>query len=336
MEKKQEGFATYLCVQAPEKGYSFEQQMIEHNRQLMLLSVQKREEEYYFEIQDKKEFLTLFRERSNEYTFVRTVLFGIVTCLEQLNDYLLKPDSVMLMPETVFLDADGKVYLCYVPGYEGNIQQEFCSFMEYLMKYINHKEDNLVVLVYGIYHIVREQQYSLLAVRQFMEEREKGIFVKQREEEMYMAASLSVQETARKADNQVIESDELDNGEIVKLKSGVAGEDSEEQKDEKKEQGEKRETPLHYQQHINLFKVKKQWILSVMATILLLFAGMSLYEGMFIYHTMAQGILLPLVAAGCLLSFGIALNKGIKIYRLKRSMHKNVVANGIDSEYNRG
>lgn len=333
MEKKQEGFATYLCVQAPEKGYSFEQQMIEHNRQLMLLSIQKREEEYYFEIQDKKEFLILFRERSNEYTFIRAVLFGIVTCLEQLDDYLLKPDSVMLMPETVFLDTDGQVYLCYVPGYEGNIQQEFCSFMEYLMKYIDHKEDNLVVLVYGIYHIVREQQYSLLAVRQFMEERENGIFVKQRKEEMYMAASLSAQETDQKADNKIIESD---NNKITKQKSEMVGEDNKEQKNEKKEQGEKRETLLHYQQHKNLFKVRKQWILSVMAAMLLLFAGMSLYEGMFIYHTMAQGIVLPLVAAGCLLSFGIALNKGIKIYRLKRSMHKNVVANETNSEYNRG
>lgn len=333
MEKKQEGFATYLCVQAPEKGYSFEQQMIEHNRQLMLLSIQKREEEYYFEIQDKKEFLTLFRERSNEYTFIRTVLFGIITCLEQLDDYLLKPDSVMLMPETVFLDADGQVYLCYVPGYEGNIQQEFCSFMEYLMKYIDHKEDNLVVLVYGIYHIVREQQYSLLAVCQFMEEREKGISAKQREEEMNMASSLSVQETNKKADKKVIESG---SSEIIKLQSGMAGGDNGGQKDEKEEQGEKREAPFHYQQHKNLIKVRKQWILSVMAAMLLLFAGMSLYEGMFIYHTMAQGIVLPLVAAACLLCFGIAFNKGITIYRLKRSMHKNVVANGTDSEYNRG
>ena len=242
----------------------------------------------------------------------------------------------MLMPETVFLDADGQVYLCYVPGYEGNIQQEFCSFMEYLMKYIDHKEDNLVVLVYGIYHIVREQQYSLLAVRQFMEEREKGISEKHREEEMYMAAPFSIQETARKADNHVIESDELDNGKIKKLQSVVAGEDSGEQKDEKKEQGEKRETPLQYQQHKNLFQVKKQWILSVMAAMLLLFAGLSLYEGMYINHTMAQGIVLPLVAAGCLLSFGIAFNKGIKIYKLKRIMNKNVVANETNSGYNRG
>lgn len=331
MEKKQEGFATYLCVQAPVNGYSFEQQMIERNRQLMLLLVQKREDEYYFEIQDKKEFITLFKERSKEYDFVRSVLFGVVTCLEQLQDYMLKPDSVMLTPETIFLDADGQVYLCYVPGYEGNIQKEFCAFMEYLMKYINHREDNLVVLVYGIYHIVREQQYSLLAVRQFMEERELSMAAFQ------STIPIDTRAVGKRADNMAVESDsraaEPSSRETIIMKPAMTGE---------KREGrgvrmeETREAPIHYQQKKELFKVRKQCIIFTMAAMLLLFFSISLYEAMFIYHTQAQGVSLWLVAAGGLSSFAVAFYKGSRIYKIKRNWDKNVVADNVDSGYNRG
>lgn len=320
MEKRQEGFATYLCMQALEKGYSFEQQMIEHNRQLMLLTVQKREEEYYFEIQDKKDFLTLFEEKTNEYRFIRTVLFGVVKCLEQLDDFLLKPDSVMLKPETIFLDANREVYLCYVPGYEGNIQQEFCAFMEYLMKYINHKEDRLVVLVYGIYHIVREQQYSLLAVRKFMEEREEG------------EASLAEQSVDGQADKVIAVSD---NKEVVKEALNTAAKDNRKQINKINESNEGMQELYFYQQKRELFKAKKQGIIAVTTALLLLFAGISLYEAMFIYHTKAQGLALPLVAVGCMLGFLISFYKGFAIYKLRRDIHKNIVADEQESEYNR-
>lgn len=314
MEKRQEGFANYLCMQALEKGHSFERQMIEHNRELMLLTVQKREEEYYFEIQDKKDFLTLFEEKTNEYIFIRAVLFGVVTCLEQLDDFLLKPDSVMLTPETIFLDAEGQVYLCYVPGYEGNIQQEFCAFMEYLMKYINHREDRLVVLVYGIYHIVREQQYSLLAVRRFMEEREEGETVKEKtaeaaEEGMNADKKVSLvgQHVDKKAEN-------ADKAILVSA--------------------DKKQEPIYYQQKRELFKAKKQGIIAATIALLLLFAGISVYEATFIYHTKAQGFLFPLIVAGCILGFVITFYKGFAIYRLRRNIHKNIVADASVNEYN--
>lgn len=334
MEKRQEGFATYLCMQALEKGYSFEQQMIEHNRQLMLLTVQKREGEYYFEIQDKKDFLTLFEEKTNEYKFIRTVLFGVVKCLEQLDDFLLKPDSVMLKPETIFLDADREVYLCYVPGYEGNIQQEFCAFMEYLMKYINHREDRLVVLVYGIYHIVREQQYSLLAVRKFMEEREEGEVVKAKEEALHVdgQASLAGQSVDGKADKVIAISA---NKEVVKEALNTTSKDNRKQIDKINETNEGMQEPFFYQQKRELFKAKKQGIIAVTTALLLLFAGISLYEAMFIYHTKAQGLALPLVAVGCMLGFLISFYKGFAIYKLRRDIHKNIVADEQESEYNR-
>lgn len=292
MEKKQEGFATYLCVQAPKQEITFEQTMIEQNRQLKLLSIQRRGEQFYFEIQDKKDFLTLFSEEGNEYALIRNVLFGIVECLEQLGEYLLKPDSVILKPETIFLDTSKQVYLCYIPGFEGNIQKEFCGFMEYLMKHVNHKEDRLVVMVYGIYHIVREQQYSLLAVREFMEEREQGQEAQKNQikEEKYI----------EQREEEIIRDKDIEQENSIKTG---------------------RDAAVRYQINKQLHKVKKQCILSVMAAVLLLFAGITLYENIFVYHTMAQGALLPIVAAGCLSGLFLSFYKGYKLYKMTQNSH---------------
>ena len=171
---KREGFHNYMVVEPENEIVEYEIHMVNCQEKCNLLPIQYREQQLYYDVNGKMMLEDMMQQQKLDFKQVYTMLKGLVNTLNQLEQYLLTADSVSLSPDMIYVDTQSNtMYISYITGYLGNIQKEFCNLMEYMMKQINHLDEDLVVLVYGIYHITKEHNYSLKKVEQFMEEKGK-------------------------------------------------------------------------------------------------------------------------------------------------------------------
>lgn len=169
-EYQKDGFTSYMITKQLEHTEEYECRMIEEDSSLCLLPCHSKEGKLWFEIQDHMTLEEgLYRTRS-QGRYLREVFEKLLHVLEQFEGTLLREDSIYLSKETVFLDAKEQLSLCYLSGYEGNIREQIVRLVEYLMKKIDHKDQEAVVFVYGLYPVVQEQNFSLERVKEFLQE----------------------------------------------------------------------------------------------------------------------------------------------------------------------
>ena len=169
---EREGFHNYMVLKTNWEIAEFEIQMINKQDDLRLLPVRCQDESLYYTVDG----LQLLEDRMKQTTFsfleFHTILESLIWTLNELEKYMLLSDSIVLDSKMLYVDSGKQnLYICYIPGYQGNIQNEFCSFMEFLMNRVNHLDDNLIVLIYGIYHITKEDNYSLAKVEEFLKQK---------------------------------------------------------------------------------------------------------------------------------------------------------------------
>lgn len=169
-EYQKDGFTSYMITKQLEHTEEYECRMIEEDPSLCLLPCHSKEGKLWFEIQDHMTLEEgLYRTRS-QGRYLREVFEKLLHVLEQFEGTLLREDSIYLSKETIFLDAKEQLSLCYLSGYEGNIREQIVRLVEYLMKKIDHKDQEAVVFVYGLYPVVQEQNFSLERVKEFLQE----------------------------------------------------------------------------------------------------------------------------------------------------------------------
>ena len=169
-EYQQDGFTSYMITERLERTEEYEYRMVEEDQSLCLLPCHSKDGKLWFEIQDQMTLEEgLYRTR-RQGRYLREVFEKLLHILEQFEGTLLKEDSIYLTKETIFLDEKEQLRLCYLSGYEGNIREQIVRLVEYLMKKIDHKDQEAVVFVYGLYPVVQEQNFSLERVKEFLQE----------------------------------------------------------------------------------------------------------------------------------------------------------------------
>ena len=169
---EREGFHNYMVIEPEEETIPFEITMINQQQNCELLPVSLRNECLYYNVDGKQLLEDAMKQKPLDYVETYHILDNLIQTLKNLEEYMLLADSIVLHPDLLYIDrTKQKLYVCYIPGYQGNIQKEFCGCMELLMSRLNHLEESLVVLVYGIYHITKQENYSLQKVEDFLLEK---------------------------------------------------------------------------------------------------------------------------------------------------------------------
>ena len=80
---------------------------------------------------------TLFYSEVTSRQSLQSVFEQLLDLLEELGQYLLAPDGLVLQPELVFADANLENFsFCYLPGKQGHtgcFQKQIRELMEYLL-----------------------------------------------------------------------------------------------------------------------------------------------------------------------------------------------------------
>ena len=121
---------------------------------------------FSYDITSKQPLSVLYEEKKFRIKDLQMVLGGFVNVMEELTEFLMNPEQLILRPEYIYLDIESqKVYFCCLPGFYREIQQQFRELTEYILPKLDHEDEQAVVLGYGIYKKALEPGFHLETVK---------------------------------------------------------------------------------------------------------------------------------------------------------------------------
>lgn len=98
------------------------------------------------------------------------LLKAILQAADQLHDYLLSGDLLVLDPEYIFFSTLERqwYFVCY-PGEKTEFGGQIVSLMEYFMQQMNYKNQELVSLVYDCYQMGKRSESGITDYRNYVE-----------------------------------------------------------------------------------------------------------------------------------------------------------------------
>lgn len=144
-------------------------------------------QEYFcYDITSRQSLFILFEERKFQIRELRMIFDGFVRVMEELTEFLMNPDQLVLQPEYIYLDISrGRVYFCCLPGFHREIQEQLRELTEYILPKLEHKDQEAVALGYGVYRKLLEPGFQLETLKEAVyrtEEKEEEPVPADREE----------------------------------------------------------------------------------------------------------------------------------------------------------
>lgn len=94
--------------------------------------------------------------------FLGVIMQQLENLLRRIRAFLLDPDDVVLKPEYMFYNwGEKSLKLLYIPGYGVNIKLQLKSFLEYVMRIFDHRDEAGVRYMYGMYDLICEDTFSI-------------------------------------------------------------------------------------------------------------------------------------------------------------------------------
>ena len=117
---------------------------------------------YCYDITSRQPVSRLFESQPADEKQVRSFFCQLYETLDRMEAYLLGDGGILLDPDLVYVDPEGfKTGFCVIPGRKEDFNSQLSLFIQYLMKHIDHKDRECVVLTYGLYQTCMKENYSL-------------------------------------------------------------------------------------------------------------------------------------------------------------------------------
>lgn len=128
-----------------------------------------------FDITSRQSVSSLFEEKKMGYQDLCMILGGFIQIMDELSEYLLNPERLVVKPEFMYVDLEKRqLYFCYLPGYAEDIRQKFQELTEYILPKLDHEDQKAVMLGYGVYRRALEDSFHLEHIkRELYQEREE-------------------------------------------------------------------------------------------------------------------------------------------------------------------
>lgn len=136
----------------------------------------------YYDITSKQPAARLFDRHEIGYDDIKQILRGIKRGLEGASGYLLDENHFLLDPDHFYMDGQsGEVSLCYVPGRKGDFHKEFQCLAEYILRKLDHGEQDAVILGYEVYRLAMEENGNIDQVLQLAYQERSGLWAEEKE-----------------------------------------------------------------------------------------------------------------------------------------------------------
>lgn len=120
------------------------------------------EAEYYYKISSKQSLKQLFDSKKIKYDDMITIVTGIKEAVDELEKYLLNPESMVLEPDNIYVNPVTKEpEFCYNPECDVGIMEGIRELFRYFLKIIDNSDKKTVEFAYDIYCRAMQDDFSL-------------------------------------------------------------------------------------------------------------------------------------------------------------------------------
>lgn len=132
---------------------------------------------YYYEITSKQPLNRILEGRAIRREEIAQLIMSIAAILDRVESYLLKENRILLDPEYIYIDPEGfRVFLCLVPDRDIDFSKTMEMLLQYLLKKVDHKEKDTVLLAYRLYQESQKEFYGIENLLKWLPGEEKEVF----------------------------------------------------------------------------------------------------------------------------------------------------------------
>ena len=117
---------------------------------------------FYYDITSKQSLASFYEQRKLGGEDLEMILTGFIRVMEEMGEFLLNAEQLVLCPEYMFLDVEKReVFFCCLPDYHHPVQEQFRELTEYFLPKLDHEDAVAVSLGYGVYRKAMEAGLQL-------------------------------------------------------------------------------------------------------------------------------------------------------------------------------
>lgn len=121
----------------------------------------------YYDITSRQALASFYENRKLGQDEVKLIFGEFIRVMEDMAEYLMNPEQLVLMPEYMFLEVEKReIGFCFLPGYKKDLREQFQELTEYILPKINHEDDMAVRIGYGIYRRAMEDSFHLEHIKE--------------------------------------------------------------------------------------------------------------------------------------------------------------------------
>lgn len=169
----------YLIIEPENREYdSYEMYMLAANKIEGLLKFHVKQvdgqKSYYYEITSKQPLSRILEHSSMGGRELKSLIGGIAQILGRLECFLLSENQILMDSEYIYVDPERfTVFLCMVPGAEGDFPAGVTGLLQYLLGKIDHQDKECVVMAYGLYQESLKENYGMKDLLEIIGKREE-------------------------------------------------------------------------------------------------------------------------------------------------------------------
>lgn len=122
---------------------------------------------YEYDVSDCEQLGTYWTKNEGKEC-IEKLMIDLIKTIRDGQEYLLVPQDYVVEADKIFVH-EGKYKFAYVSGYDVPFDEQLSKLMEYFMGKISHRDRDLVVFVYGLYNICKEQNGNLLEIEEYVQ-----------------------------------------------------------------------------------------------------------------------------------------------------------------------
>ncbi len=190
-----------ICTNA-DKNY--EGKIIEENALKGILPVQinylNQSYQYMYDISSRLSLRDWLDKKKFVKKDIINLCTGLLEVMEEIKEYLLNEDNIILNPEYIFVDLNGGINYCYYPFCQKNFFEELKQLFEYILGNIEHGDKETVLAAYGIYQNIIDKKFD----KDILKEKKAEVIVKEEAWEEQEKTQNTVVENATDSHNKII------------------------------------------------------------------------------------------------------------------------------------
>lgn len=174
IQYQNEGFHQYMILypkDVKEEGYEVHMLMQFHGHSLLPVHMYGRNNQlvFQYDITGMTNLQQMTADRELNADYLKRLFTAVWDCCDEIEEYLLSPDALLLSPQMIYYHP-GREQFCF--GYLPEQTEEFdhciLHLIDFCLKYADHKDEETVMYIYGLYRRVQEGSISREELRDYL------------------------------------------------------------------------------------------------------------------------------------------------------------------------